>query len=153
MYPLPGKQGVSSQLLVRAFNEGLSGNATLNLLREQGYSIRTQTFYDQWRGAAGYAKGEWLASRQPEDRVPRDRFFSPGSPNQYEKYQYTFTADVTNPATGEREPGVLSVGSAERLTIAAAREQLTEGLTTRKEANSYGAELRSFLGVWERSES
>jgi len=150
MPPPRAIMGISNAQLVQAYNEGLSGNATLKILREQGYGMRTQDFYDQWRGVAGYTKNQWRASLQPEDRAPTDEFLQPGGANMYKKYQYTFTAERWDADKKTYVSGVLSLTSDERITIAKAREQLQEGLLSNRGQESYQDRLRGFAGGWVR---
>lgn len=133
------------------WNAGMSGRQAMEWLRGQGFQFRTQTFYNYWREVAGYEKGKYWASRQPEDRPPAPNYII--ETNRYITWEYTyaFTVRVTDLETGKTEISRRLRGMNELVTISEARAALEEAMRDMEKKYKLKIEVLGFAGAYHRA--
>jgi len=98
---MAGSLPFSLTLLLPRVGLGYSGRGAITALRTAGYSFGDHPFWEAWRTAASYKKGEWRASQLPTgEYVPAHLWhetaeLSPG------KRLWAFTTLERNMETGE----------------------------------------------------
>jgi len=103
---------------------GYSGRAAIAELRGLGFSFGNEAFRDYYRTEVGYQKGEYYASRQPEDRAPSTSYIELSDRYISYAYTYRFTVYVWDADKREMVPQYRNIGLDSKVTIAEARQAL-----------------------------
>jgi len=128
--------------------QGFSGRAAAALLRQHGFHFANERFWEVWRSEAGYEKGKWRATRQPEDIIPPEDLFQPSERYVVSRYTYRFLAIKRDPDTGELREGAVHLGTDEKITIRQAREILESAIEERPQDYREVVEVGAFGGAF-----
>ena len=120
----------------------------IKLLRAEGFTFSNEVFRGEWRSIAGYAKGEWRASLQPEDKPPRSDLIQPTERFVLSPFTYVFRSRYVDEKTGKSEEGYLRLGVDEKVTIGEARSILDSRLAEYPSDYPTGVTLAAFSGAF-----
>lgn len=125
-YPKGTRRGLAQPIIRGAVERGLSGRATLGLLRDSDLGYRSQDFYQDFREWKGVKLNEVPLSIFSSDKLIPERYTNISPFKLTTKYQYMIRGTFLNTETGKTSEEIWSLATDKRKT----KEEILEWTPT-----------------------
>lgn len=116
------------------FQAGYSATGALNLLRQEGFGYRRQTFLADWREITGVKKLTNITRFIPRNKRPSVGVMTPKASPVGGEYTYRFRTEMYNPTTGVTTTEHYGVSSDRLLTVEEAEIETQNAIITGESA-------------------
>lgn len=117
--------------------QGMSGNAILSSFRLQGFQIRTQTFYDDFRQIQGIAKKASTLKFTPKDKKLGRNSYTELDTFSRNRYRYVGEVRAVNNETGKEFTFNASTAGNKSIAVGDVEENILNSLERDKYGEDY----------------